>query len=87
MPPEQASGETERIGPSADVYSLGANLYALLTGRPPFQSANVMGTLIPVLEQNPVDVRKLNSAIPKDLETICCVGSDRCEADMLSIVR
>ncbi len=71
MPPEQASGKTEEIGPLADVYSLGAILYCLLTGRPPFQSANVMDTLIQVLEKDPVPVRQLSPDVPKDLETIC----------------
>lgn len=73
MPPEQVSGKKkdQQIGPLADVYSLGATLYCLLTGRPPFQAASPIDTMLQVLEQEPVSPRKLNPAIPKDLETIC----------------
>ena len=71
MPPEQAAGRLNEIGPLSDVYSLGAVLYALVTGRPPFQSAGVMDTLRQVLEQDPVPPRQLNAGVPIDLETIC----------------
>jgi serine/threonine-protein kinase len=71
MPPEQATGQTDEVGPAADIYSLGAVLYALLTGRPPFQAANVMDTLKQVIEIDPVPPRRLNSMIHADLETIC----------------
>jgi WD40 repeat protein/serine/threonine protein kinase len=70
MPPEQAAGLTNEVGPAADIYSLGAVLYACLTGRPPFQSASAMDTVRQVLERDPVSLRDLNVAIPLDLETI-----------------
>eukprot|EP00913_Durusdinium_trenchii_P023448 g22026.t1 len=71
MPPEQAAGKVDEVGPLADVYSLGAMLYATLTGRPPFQAANVMETLKQVVDREPVSPRTLNPAVDKDLETIC----------------
>lgn len=71
MSPEQARGDVRDVGPLADVYSLGAVLYCLLTGRPPFRAANVLETLKQVLDDEPVPPRQLNSAIPRDLETIC----------------
>ena len=71
MPPEQAAGKTKEIGPRADVYSLGAVLYCALTGRPPFQAASTLDTLLQVIDQDPVAPRSLNASVPLDLETIC----------------
>lgn len=71
MPPEQASGKDEQVGPLADVYSLGATLYCLLVGHPPFHAAQPVETLRQVIEQEPVPPRVLNRGIPRDLETIC----------------
>jgi len=65
MPPEQAAGQINTIGPASDVYALGAVLYSLTTGRPPFQSASGIETLRQVVEKEPVAPRQLNSAIPR----------------------
>jgi tetratricopeptide (TPR) repeat protein len=71
MPPEQAGGNRVAVGPASDGYALGATLYALITGRPPFQAATAMDTLLQVLSDEPVPPRRLNATIPRDLETIC----------------
>lgn len=71
MAPEQAAATTNPVGPAADIHALGAILYELLTGRPPFQAASVLETLEQVRSQEPVSPRHLVPTIPRDLETIC----------------
>ena len=78
MPPEQAAGKISEIGPLSDVYSLGAILYTLLVGRPPFQAASPLDTLLQVLDIEPIAPRQLNPGVPRDLETIAvkCLEKD-----------
>jgi WD40 repeat protein/tRNA A-37 threonylcarbamoyl transferase component Bud32 len=70
MPPEQARGHTSSMSARSDVYSLGAMLYDLLCGRPPFRAETPVETLRQVLEADPVAPRLLNPRAPRDLETI-----------------
>jgi tetratricopeptide (TPR) repeat protein len=71
MAPEQAGGKHRPVGPAVDTYALGAILYDLVTGRPPFKAASAMGTVWQVLHQEPVPPRQLQPKLPRDLETIC----------------
>ena len=71
MAPEQVKGDRAAIGPAADIYGLGALLYHVLTGRPPYSAPSVAETLEQVRNQEPVPPRRLNPAIPPDLETVC----------------
>ncbi len=79
MSPEQAEGRTSQVDRRSDLYSLGAVLYEILTGRPPFKGANPIETLRMVVNEDPLPPSRLNPAVLKDLETIVlkCLDKDR----------
>jgi eukaryotic-like serine/threonine-protein kinase len=78
MAPEQASGKGAAIGPAADIYSLGVVLYEMVTGRVPLEGPSTLQTLVMVCEREPVPPRRIQPALPRDLETIClkCLQKD-----------
>ncbi|MCI0457198.1 MAG: protein kinase [Gemmataceae bacterium] len=71
MAPEQAEGHKDQIGPATDVYALGAILYELLAGKPPFQGASPLAALRLVVAQEPIAPSRLARSVPRDLEAIC----------------
>jgi serine/threonine-protein kinase len=71
MAPEQAAGRQDRVGPACDIYSLGAILYELLTGRPPFRADTPLDTVMEVLSREPALPRRVNRHVPRELELIC----------------
>ncbi|MBI1831524.1 MAG: protein kinase [Planctomycetes bacterium] len=78
MAPEQASGKSKSVGPGADIYALGAILYEMLTGRPPFLGETPLDVISQVVDVDPVPPGRLQPKTPADLETIClkCLQKD-----------
>src|SRR5262249_19090058 len=71
MPPEQAMGQSKEVTYTADVYSLGAILYEMLTGQPPFKAANFAATVQLVINQEPLPLKYVQVNVPTDLQTFC----------------
>jgi len=78
LSPEQASGRHAQVGPASDVYAIGALLYELVTGRPPFMADSLQETLLRIRDSEPISPRVLNPAVDREIETIClkCLEKD-----------
>jgi WD40 repeat protein/serine/threonine protein kinase len=78
LAPEQAAGKNREVGPAADIYALGAILYEMLTGRPPFRGESPLDTVLQVMHEDPVPPTQLQPKCPRDLEIIClkCLEKD-----------
>ena len=78
MAPELLTGNAQAVGPAVDIYALGAMLYELLRGRPPFRAETAPKTLLQVISREPVAPSRLNAKVPRDLQTICmkCLKKD-----------
>ena len=77
MSPEATIGEKDTVGPKADVYGLGATLYELLTGKPPFQAENAAALLLMIAEKEPLPPSKVKEGLPRDLETIVLAAMEK----------
>ncbi|MGD9855565.1 MAG: serine/threonine-protein kinase, partial [Planctomycetaceae bacterium] len=81
MAPEQADGTADPSPEAADIYSIGAILYELVSGRPAFWASSAVGLIRQIHEQEPLPLRQLDSRVPKDLETICLKCLSKSPAD------
>ncbi len=87
MAPEQAAGKTSEVGPRSDIYSLGAILYEMITGRPPFTGETPLDTLVQVLEGEPPRPRRIRPEVPRALERICLKCLERHSEDRYASAR
>lgn len=81
MSPEQAEGRHDRLGPASDVYCLGATLYHILAGRPPFEAENSLMLMAKVSKNDFSPPRRINPRIPRPLEAICLKAMERVPQD------